>query len=61
MRLGLLRLGERQRDNAIAHLGFDLVLINLARNAKTAPEWTDIVFEKFWTPSTFQCEGSRRG
>jgi hypothetical protein len=43
-RLGFLCLGKRQRNNAIAHLGFDLVLINLARNPKTAPEWTDIVF-----------------
>jgi hypothetical protein len=38
-RLRFLCLWERQRDNAIAHLGFDFVLINLARNPKTASEW----------------------
>ena len=43
-RLGLLCLWQRQHDNAIAHLSFDLVLINLVRNPKTPPEWTDIVF-----------------
>jgi hypothetical protein len=34
-RLCLFCLRQHQRNHAIAHFGFDLVLINLARNPKT--------------------------
>jgi hypothetical protein len=42
--LRFLHLGKCQRDDAIAHLGPHLVLIDPARNPEAPPVGTDIVF-----------------
>ena len=58
-RLRFFYLGQHQGNHSIAHLGIDVVLIDLPRNPKASPKRTDIVFTVDWLQAFVLAEVDR--